>query len=169
MKLQLGVMLAYNRAANERVLAAAARVPAAALREEAPASHGTLLGALAHVYAAEWVWRQRCQRGISPPALPSADDFADLSGLATALAAEDRAWEAFIAARTDADVQATVEYTNTKGAVFETALWQIVLHVVNHGTQFRAEAAMLCSGLGASPGDLDLIAFLRSRDARVHP
>ena len=40
---------------------------------------------------------------------------------------------------------------------------QVLVHVVNHGTQFRGEAAVLLSQYGYSPGDLDFIAFLRQR------
>ena len=67
----------YNAAANERVLAAAGRVSPDDLVAAAPGvSHGSLLGTLAHVFAAEWTWRTRCEEGASPSALPTAADVA---------------------------------------------------------------------------------------------
>jgi uncharacterized damage-inducible protein DinB len=38
-------------------------------------------------------------------------------------------------------------------------LWQLLVHVVNHGTQHRAEAAALLTAEGRSPGELDLLDF----------
>jgi uncharacterized damage-inducible protein DinB len=38
-------------------------------------------------------------------------------------------------------------------------VWQMLVHVVNHGTQHRAEAAALLTGEGRSPGELDMINY----------
>jgi uncharacterized damage-inducible protein DinB len=38
-------------------------------------------------------------------------------------------------------------------------VWQMLVHVVNHGTQHRAEAAAILTAEGRSPGELDLINY----------
>ncbi len=38
-------------------------------------------------------------------------------------------------------------------------VWQMLVHVVNHGTQHRSEAAALLTAADHSPGELDMIYF----------
>ena len=46
------------------------------------------------------------------------------------------------------------------GLVYDgVPVWQMLVHVVNHGTQHRAEAAALLTAEGRSPGELDMINY----------
>ena len=126
-------------------------------------SLGILRGALAHALATEIVWRLRCQEGISLSAVPAESEFPTLEALQTRWAEEERKMRGYLAPLTDAALGATLSYKNTRGDQFENVLWHLLTHVVNHGTQFRAEAAVALTEYGRSPGNLDLLAFLRGR------
>jgi uncharacterized damage-inducible protein DinB len=56
-------------------------------------------------------------------------------------------------------------YTTEDGGR-ERVLWHCLLHVVNHGTQHRSEAAAILTGYGYSPGGLDFTAFLNEQPSR---
>ena len=49
-----------------------------------------------------------------------------------------------------------------KGDPFETPLWQIVLHVVNHATLHRGQVMAMLRQLGIPPPPTDLISYYRS-------
>jgi len=151
----------YNYWATARVLNAAANVSPEQFAAPFKLSHGSLRGALVHVLGAEAVWRLRCQTGISPSALPAESDFPSLESLRVRWAEEEDAMRSFLAALTDDQLNQRIQYKTTKGVPFENVLWQLLAHVVNHGTQFRSEAAIALTEYGHSPGDLDMLAFFR--------
>jgi uncharacterized damage-inducible protein DinB len=156
----------YNAWANQRVLAACRGLTSAQLHAPAQCSFGSLMGTLAHIYAAERAWRLRLQEGVSPGALPGGADFATLTALETAWAGETAALRAFVAGLDDAGLVCWVEYTTTSGGPQGSTLWRALVHVALHGTQFRAEAGAVLAALGRSPGDLDFILFLRETGQR---
>ena len=153
----------YNYWAKARVLDATNRVSETQFTAQAATGHASLRGTLVHVLAAERIWRQRCQEGISPAAVLSEADLPTLAALRDGWHAEEQAMRAYLAGLTDKDLLRGVQYVTTRGVPRENTLWHLLIHVVNHGTQHRSEAAVLLTEYGQSPGDLDLIVFLREQ------
>ena len=153
----------YNSWANAHVLDATAGITPAQFNAPANLSHGSLGGTLVHTFGAEYVWRVRCQEGASPTALPLVTEFPTLDELSTRWRAEEQAMLTYLASLSDENLHQPVQYRSTKGVPFENVLWNVLVHVVNHGTQHRAETGIALTGYGQSPGDLDLIKFFRER------
>ena len=151
----------YNYWATAQVLRAAEKASPAQYTAPAPASHGSLRGALVHILGAEVVWRTRAQEGVSLAAMPTEDELPTLEMLTTRWSTEELAMHAYLSGLEDADLHRTFRYRRLNGEMQENILWYSLMHVVNHGTQFRSEAAMLLTGYGFSPGDLDLIYYIR--------
>lgn len=160
-KTQLLSLYAYNRWANHRILQATQRLSTDQWLAPAPVSFGNLRGTLVHIVMAEALWRKRCQDAISPQSFLAEEQFPTLEALLAFWHDEEEAMQAFLVGLDEEALLHDVHYTNTKGVPFVTPLWQIMFHIVNHGTQFRAEAAVVLSGFGCSPGDLDYIVFVR--------
>lgn len=156
-------LLEYNYWADRRVLAAAAGLSAEQYVAAHPGlSFGSVRGSLVHVLMAEHTWRRRLQDGVSERSPITEADLPTLAALQQRWDAEEQAFRTFAAGLTDAALAADLHYTATNGTAYATPLWQVVTHVVNHGTQFRAEAAVALSALGHSPGDLDFIYYVRN-------
>ncbi len=150
----------YNSWANQRILNTAAQVTAEQFLAPASYPHGGLRGTLTHTLSAEWTWRNRWE-GVLPTAHLKPEIFATFNALRARWAEEGKALDAFVANLTDEKLNATFQYKNFRGDPLENILWQAMAHVVNHGTQHRSEAAAMLTELGHSPGDIDLIVFLR--------
>ena len=156
------LLFAYNTWANTRILAAAEGLSAAQYTAEVPGlSHGSIRATLVHALGAEIIWRRRCVEGVSPMALLRAADVPTFAALRQRWLIEDILLREGVARLTDEALAAPLAYQTTRGAPMEDVLWQILAHVVNHGTQHRAEAAVALTAFGRSPGDVDLIVYLR--------
>lgn len=159
-------LFAYNTWANERILATAEGLTEAEYVAVVPGiSHGSIRATLVHALAAESIWRQRCLAGVSPTMLLREADLPAFDALRVRWTEEAQAWRDGLAGLTDVALHAPVDYRTTRGTPMRDTLWSLLAHVVNHGTQHRAETAVALTAFGRSPGDVDLIVYLRQTQA----
>jgi uncharacterized damage-inducible protein DinB len=149
----------YNYWANAQILSAAEPLSHAQLVALTQNGHGSLHGTLVHIMSAEWMWRSRWQ-GTSPKAALRNDDFPTLEAIRARWHTEEQQMRSFLASLNNEEIQCIVQYTNTEGQTYAVPLWQLMGHLVNHGTQHRSEVAMMLTELGHSPGALDFLVFL---------
>lgn len=150
----------YNQWANARILNTAANLTQEQYLAPASFPHGGLRGTLVHTLFAAWIWHQRWI-GVSPTERFKPEDFPTFDSLRLRWAEEEKAWMSFVDGLTDERLNSPFSYTNTKGMPFTNILWHAMVHVVNHSTQHRSEAAAILTDFGHSPGDLDMILFFR--------
>lgn len=153
----LSLLVAYNGWANERILSACERVSNEDfLRPVTPdPGWGSLRGILAHALDAECGWLCLLQAQDASEILDEAA-FADLAALKARWGIERADWNHFIA--NIKPQQLDTGYGDDPGS--SPKVWQAILHVINHATHHRSEAAAILTAYGQSPGDLDLDVFL---------
>jgi uncharacterized damage-inducible protein DinB len=151
----------YNYWANGRIFDGTAQLSLDQFIAPRSYAHGSVRDTLVHILSAEWVWRIRCQDRISPPDLLQVADYPSLSVLQEKWGQEEVTMRHYLASLTDQKLENTISYQRTAGEPQENILWQLLVHVVNHGTEHRSTIAADLTEMGYSPGDLDFVHFLR--------
>lgn len=155
----------YNSWANRRVLDACVPLSAAQLTQNLNSSFPSVRDTLAHIMLAEWLWLERWL-GRSP-GFPT-ENFSDLASLRSRWQKIEADLSAFVQRLTSSDLARVVEYKNTKGRAFSNPMWQMLQHLVNHGTYHRGQITTLLRQLGATPVATDMIAFYREQSGQPH-
>ena len=165
-KREIALLFEYNYWANERILGAVQQLTPEQYGAPVPGlSFSSVRATLVHTLSAEIIWRMRCLEGVSPVTLLREADFPTLDSLRRLWADEEAATRQGLARLTDESLAGQLAYRTTEGQLMEETLWKLLVHLVNHGTQHRAETAVALTGYGRSPGNVDLIVFLRERSA----
>ena len=159
-KQDIQLLYQYNQWANKRILDRTENLTIEQFLTPASYPHGGLRGTLTHTLFAEWLWRRRWQ-GESPMSGMKPEDFPTFAALRARWVEEEKALNSFIGGLTDEKLNASFQYKTMRGDQMENILWQAMVHVVNHGTQHRSETAAMLTEFKHSPGDIDLIVFLR--------
>jgi uncharacterized damage-inducible protein DinB len=153
----------YDRWATERVLDTAEGLTTEQWLTPGTAGHGSVRDTLIHLISAHRSWLSiwdgsRTSEEIFAQGFIDRGNYPNVASVRSAWREVDGASQAFIAGLTEADLQR--RYTGTfpwSGQRWDFALWQMLLHVANHSTQHRSEAAAMLTAFGHSPGYLDLM------------
>jgi uncharacterized damage-inducible protein DinB len=152
--------IAFTTWASRRLVEAAATLSEEELTRDFQTSDRSVLGTLAHVYAADRVWLGRIE-GRPPARFLDPEVDLKLAVLQNQWPALLGRWGEWAAGLSDADAEAVIAYKDLKGNPYSSPLWQIVLHVVNHGTHHRGQVSGFLRSMGYAPPALDLIAYYR--------
>lgn len=170
---EIRLLYEFNDWADARILASCAGVSPE--QYAAPSACGTGRGGLratmVHLLDSVWQSRLALQGFYAEPLADEAaydatelheDAIPTLAALEARRAVERREMWAWIDALSEETLNGTIRYV-IPGAVRVRVVWHLLLDTVNHATQHRAEAAVLLTGYGRSPGDMDFSLFLNER------
>jgi uncharacterized damage-inducible protein DinB len=156
----LRLHLDYSAWASRRLVDQATMLAPEELTRDFRTSDNNVLGTLTHVFAADRIWLSRV-KGEPPRAFITPED-RRLEVLQGDWPALHQKWKLLTDSLSDQDVLANISYTDTKGNPYVSPLWQILLHLVNHGTHHRGQVSGFLRAMGRTPPPLDLIAYYRA-------
>lgn len=151
----------YNYWANKKILAASAGVTQEQFTAPANFPFGGLRGTLVHLVDAERIWRVLFETQIVTEDQDLvATDFPTFESLEQKFREEEELMRAYLNALSDEDMDSHLRYEASSGIQRDRIMWHCHVHLVNHGTQHRSEAAAILTDFGHSPGELDFTVFL---------
>jgi uncharacterized damage-inducible protein DinB len=153
----------YADWASARLVDAAGRLSEDELRRDFGTADKSVLGTLVHVFGADRLWLTRLKR--QPSRWLSDDDY-DLAVLKTEWPVVYGEWRDWISTLDDDPSRQMFTFKDMQGKEWTQPLWELVLHVVNHGTHHRGQVSGFLRILGKEPPQLDMTAFDRQRAAR---
>ena len=154
----------YNRWATERILDQAGGLTPQELHAPGVTGHGSIRDTLLHLINTQQSWLSWWDGSLSAQEAYGLSlnpaDYPDLAAVRAVWETLEGRTQAFVFRLREEDLGRVYAHTMPNGANWSMALWQMMLHVANHGTQHRSEVAAMLTGFGRSPGNLDLLFYL---------
>jgi len=137
----------YHIWANKLLMDSILELPTDQQEKEIPSSFPSFYKTFHHMLMAELAWWKRITD--EKPVIESIDTFAgSLKDLCTVLQQQSLQWNEWLVNRTDTNLQEMITYTHASGKAYTMPLYQIVLHVHNHGTYHRGQLVTMLREIG---------------------
>jgi len=158
------LLFEFNAWANRRILGAVETLAPDQLTKDTGASFSSVRDTLMHIFGVEWVWLERLQ-GRSPASIPDAKEFADLAKLRARYAEHETQLLEYARRISQAELDEEMDYKTFSFGPGRNPRWQMMQHVVNHGSYHRGQITTMLRQLGTKGVGTDLITFYREKGA----
>lgn len=163
MKEQLASYAAHNLWANQQIISCVNQLPSDKQQQELVSSFNSIHSTLLHMWNAESAWYQRIKL-VERVVLPEDHFKGDTQELGQLLLQQSKLWAEWAAAASEAAVDHVFQYYNSKKEYFKQPVWQVMLHVFNHGTYHRGQLVTMLRQLGVEKiPSTDFIVFMRKK------
>jgi uncharacterized damage-inducible protein DinB len=147
MKELLQQLAAYNIWANALLMEILKKLPGELHQKEIPSSFNSLEKTVLHMWNAESIWWQRIklqERIIGPM-----DNFnGKMEDAIEGLILQNKQWNEWINKAKEHHLQHVFQYQNFKREQFKQPIYQMLIHLFNHGTYHRGQIVNMLRQLG---------------------
>jgi uncharacterized damage-inducible protein DinB len=161
---QMRELLTFNTWADRRMMETVSALTPEEFTQDLHSSFPTVRDTLVHIAGVEWVWLERAQ-GRSPERIPDTQSIPDIGTLRTYWDDVGNEWHEYAKKLTQEHLDEFVAYKTFSFGPGRDARWQMLQHMVNHGTYHRGQVSTMLRQLGAKSVGTDLIIFYRERAA----
>ncbi|HEX3165678.1 MAG TPA: DinB family protein [Chitinophagaceae bacterium] len=147
MKELLSQLAAYNTWANHKLLEIILALPEEKQKQEVPSSFRSLYTTVFHMWDAESIWWQRMKlhERITRPSDNLNSSMKDVSN---GLLQQNQQWQEWVDTSTEPMLDHVFQYYSQKKESFKQPIFQMMLHVFNHGTYHRGQLVNMLRQLG---------------------
>lgn len=162
---ELQTLVDYHYWARDRLLDAVERLTPEQFTRDLGNSFSSIRDTVVHLFAADWIWCSRWE-GESPQTMPASGAFPDIATLRRVWREHEHRVRAVLDKLGADGVGRVIEYRTTNGQPQAQLFWQMLQHLVNHGSYHRGQVTTMIRQMKAvPPKSMDLIAFYRERGA----
>jgi len=138
---------AYNLWANAQLLPVIGQLPKEKQEQEVPSSFPTLYKTLLHMWDSESVWWQRLKLQ-ERLVIPSEGFNGGMDELCQQVLKQNKLWSDWVSTAQEHMLTHVFHYYNFKKELFKQPVFEVVLHVLNHGTYHRGQLVNMLRQLG---------------------
>jgi len=159
----LNTWLDYHYWARDVVLDAVELLTPDQFTRPVESSFKSMRDTVAHMYGAEWLWYCRWTGNLGA-SMPKYDTWPDLISIRKAWLDHQVKVRTLVTDEGEAGVSRVYHYKSLAGQPTSSQFWEMLVHVVNHGSYHRGQVTTLLRQLGAAPPkSTDMITFFRTR------